>query len=335
MVIAWRLRAGARAERGLSMLELTFSVMVLGFVVLALGVAFSVGFRGSLQAQSQLPGPRTSNELAFWLASDISSAVPVNVASWLNTGVGTASGCSGSTPGQNVLRIETRNPIKPNASAETYVASYRYDASTSTLWRTFCRTGQAPTFRSQIARDINPAAPPGAIVAGDQRSATVAFQVVAKGQAFIVSQRAAVRVPETAPPVATITTTTLPPEQACSYSAGSITPPTSTRFGSPSGNNAAALSTPPLVQIVDNSATGAACTDLRVRAVKISGPGSTPPAHECTLPGPGPGRSATCFVSGQQFTPGFYRLVVFDVFDATDPDGRYDLPGPLLSFQVT
>jgi prepilin-type N-terminal cleavage/methylation domain-containing protein len=273
MNIAAKPRRMRTDESGFTLVEMLLVISLMGLISGVIATAFVVSSRGSEKVRVVLPAARAANALSFWLASDISSAVPVNSTTWLNTGSATAAGCSSSPAGTtNVLRIETRNPI---SNTPTYVASYRYEApvgppyaagATGKLWRLFCQSGAAPSSSSVVVDDIDPLTPP--IGCGDttacsgaavQVAAGLALNVSSRGIVTPVSARAAVRVPATAPPIATIAPTTLVPKPACRYTAGTV----GTGKKSVAGNKP--LDAPVAVNITSNLSSGAGCTALLVK----------------------------------------------------------------------
>jgi prepilin-type N-terminal cleavage/methylation domain-containing protein len=321
----------ARQEEGYTLMELLVVVTILGFVMGALTIAWFTGLRGTSQAASAIEGPRNSNALAFWLASDIASATPVNLATWLDETAAASSGCLTTPAGStNLLRVETRNPKVVLASAERYVASYRYVAAERRVVRTFCRQGEAALVSATIAEDVTTAA---GSVAADKRSATLTLSIQKKTEpAYTVSQTAAIRVPETAPVVVSDTTPTIPTKPPCAYSAPTALPGSVARIPGP-GNNPRTLSQAVTISVTDNSAAGGACTGLVAIANSIS----------CTLARSGATWSAECFVgdTSWRFSPKVYSVSVvdFDPGDAAavppEPATTTAISGPPFSFTVT
>ncbi len=237
-VIRQRLRElHAQPESGFTLIELLLSMVITTLLIGALGTAFVVSYRGTEKVKTILPGAASSNGLNLWLSSDISSAVPVNLATWLSNSPTATTGCSDTPAGTtNLLRIETRDPI---GGTRTYIASYRYQSpavggTTGSIWRTFCVTGAAPSANSVIAEDIDPASLPAGwdnpapgprpvTISALKDSVSLSLGILSRAVSTPVTIRAAVRVPETAPSIATSTTTTLPVVQSCNITGGNVT----------------------------------------------------------------------------------------------------------------
>ena len=342
----WRLRALQRSEEtGFTLVEVLIVMSIMTIMVGALTAAFFAGFRGNDKVNGAVPGPRNANALGFWLASDISSAVPVNATTWLagsSASPDPGTGCS-TTPAAttNLLRIETRNPI---TGTETYVASYRYaapvsPATTGTISRYFCRTGLAPSSSDVLVENVEPAppspflSPQGTVPAVGQDTATIAFTISARGTYYAVSQSAAVRVPATRPPIATIATTTITPKPPCAYTLSSASPSPIAR-NPQVGNAAKPLVSPLIVTVRDNSASGAACTLLVAKsggiACVLAAAGATWTSNACFGP-----------LSGGSYAPGVQVVAIFNR-EPGDPVAIPPVPptdtqilGPTLTFTVT
>jgi hypothetical protein len=250
---------------------------LMGIISGVIATAFSVSVRASDRIEAVLPPARDANSLNFWLASDISSAIPVDP-NWLvgsATAIGTGCLASAADAATNVLRIETRNPILPT-SPETYIASYRYMASTKELWRVFCRTGLAPSSVSVIAGDIDPAVPPlgtidPTLTAGfTKRWAKISFGVSYRNVTSKVAATAAVRVPEVQPPVGPGIVGGGPARPNCAYIATVFSPSPVSQAAAPAGNNRP-LATDVQVTLTTNESAGAVCESILVPPVPGTG----------------------------------------------------------------
>ena len=332
MKLLLRKRRPASGEDGFTLVEVMLVVTLLGLIAGVIAGAFIVSLRGNDKVKTLLPAANAANSVNFWLASDVSSAV-TNIPGWFSSTAADSSGCSSDPPGTtNVLRIETRDPI---AGTQLYFASYRYQASTASLWRTFCRSGQAPAASSVLAEDIDPnplKAPAAGPAATD--TASISFSVISRGVSRRIVAKAAIRTQPAAPAIATSTTTTLAPIPICKYTAGSGgsgTKPTGTK----------SLNLPlPIVSVTSNMSAGGGCTVL---VVKVPANGNA----ECVLTRQGVTDvwMASCFGSPLKGNtlPTMDPVLVYDRVDPGDaaaappvPPTDVQVPGsPALSLLVT
>jgi prepilin-type N-terminal cleavage/methylation domain-containing protein len=356
-----------QTEDGFSMLELISVVSILGLIMSALTSAWFVGLRQTRQVSENHDGPRNNNALAFWLASDISSATPVDIATWLNTDPAQTTGCSTTPAGTvNVLRIETRNPRKVSAS-EQYVASYRFKAATfstsAQLVRTFCLKGQAPIASGALVEDISAqllscGLSVCATVPVTKDRATITFNIAAPGATpYSVSQSAAVRVPEVAPTTAVSNTTTIPPKIPCTFSAASVTPTPPLQVARVSGSGGPGAARPLSAAVAISVTSTGNCTKL---VAKVTGESNVPlppdptasKIYSCTLLPSGAAWSGGCFQTvaapHQEFKAQVYTVSIVDRVDdgdltVTPIDEPTDIPMPfsgtgpvpVLSFSVS
>jgi hypothetical protein len=329
-----RPRFARRDERGTTLMELIVVVTILGLIVSALTTAWFISLRGTRQAARGNDGPRNNNALAFWMASDISSATPVDVATWLNTTPATTSGCSVTPAGTtNVLRIETRNPRKIGAASEQYVASYRYRTMAGgggELVRTFCLKGGAPIASGALVEDIAPTplvcgAPVCVTIPVDKSRATITFAVARPdGTPYVVTQSAAIRVPEIAPTTALpAITTTLPVEVPCSFTDVTLTPPNPTPIPRVTGPGAAR---PLSLALAISITTAGSCEKVIAQVTgETNYPGgpSGSKVYTCTLLASGAVWSGGCFrttsAPHQEFKAQGYAISLFNRVDDGDP----------------
>jgi hypothetical protein len=327
-----RMRA-QRGERGTTLMELIVVVTILGLIVSALTSAWFISLRGTNQAARGNDGPRNNNALAFWMASDISSATPVDVATWLNTTPATASGCTATSAGTtNVLRVETRNPRKVTAP-EQYVASYRYRTNATgrgELVRTFCLKGGATIASGTLVEDIDPTlqpcgAPVCVTIPTDKTRASITFAVARPGGTpYVVTQSAAIRVPEIAPTTAVpVATTTLPTEIPCSFTGVTLTPANPTaipRTGT--GGGAHPLSLALAISITAAGSCEKVIAQVTGETNYPSGPTGSK-VYTCTLFPSGAVWSGGCYrtttAPHQEFKAQGYAISLFNRVDDGDP----------------
>ncbi len=340
------------------MVELMVSVMILGSIVSVIGLVFTVSLQSTEKVRQMLPGARAANSVALFLSSDVSSAVPVDLDSWLSTDPKALSGCSGEgvDEGVNVLRVQSRSAIDPNL---TYVASYRFlppvgGSGKGEVWRVFCRTGEVASSRSKVAEGIDPDDPPIATIAEGNRSVEVLFRVwssdsssglvsACKGSTptatvsprcpYEVKVRAAIRTVDRAPAVVSGGATTLPVREPCQFVESSMSVPTRV------GNDPGPLDTPVAIVVRTNESNGAQCRTLVVKVPSVAG------AH-CELTRNGTAEwTGSCFgaETGTVWpkTPSTFAAFVFDrVYpgtpksDPVDPPIDIDVPGGDLTLSV-
>ena len=334
------------------------SVMILGSIVGVIGLVFTVSMQSTEKVREMLPGARAANSIALYLSSDVSSAVPVDLDSWLSTDPKATSGCSGSgvDDGVNVLRVQSRSATDPTL---TYTASYRFvppsaGSGKGDVYRVFCRSGELASSRSMVAEGIDPNDPPIATVADGNRSVEVLLRVwsrdssasmvaACKGSTptatvsprcpYEVKVRAAIRTVERAPEVVPGAATTLPVREPCQFVEASLSVPT--RVGKDPGP----LDAPVAVVVRTNESNGAQCRALVVKVPAVAG-------AQCELTRKGvDGWTGSCFgaETGTVWpkTPATFAAFVFDrVYagtpkaDPADPPIDIDVPGGDLTLSV-
>ena len=351
-------RASVPEERGFTLVELMVSVMILGSIVGVIGLVFTVSMQSTEKVREMLPGARAANSVALYLSSDVSSAVPVDLDSWLSTDPKAASGCSGDgvDDGLNVLRVQSRSATDP---ALTYTASYRFvppaaGSGKGDVYRVSCRSGEVASSRSKVAEGIDPNDPPIATVAEGNRSVEVLFRVwssdssasmvaACKGATptatvsprcpYEVKVRAAIRTVDRAPEVVSGTATTLPVREPCQFVEASMGTPT--RIGKDPGP----LDAPVAVSVRTNESNGAQCRALVLKVPSVAG-------AQCELTRKGTdGWTGSCFgpETGTVWpkTPASFAAFVFDRVhpgtpkaDPADPPIDIDVPGGELTLSV-
>jgi prepilin-type N-terminal cleavage/methylation domain-containing protein len=120
---------------GFTLIEVLIVVLMIGILSGVIGSVFSVIVRTTPQSESRADDARSLLGLSTWLPSDLSST-PHTLCSDPLTGClsaedfwdrrpATASGCSGTDEGINLLRLSWTEKRGENA-VETFVADYRY-----------------------------------------------------------------------------------------------------------------------------------------------------------------------------------------------------------------
>ncbi len=342
-------------EHGFTLVELMVSMMILGSIIGVIGLVFTVTMQSTEKVREMLPGARAANSITLYLSSDVSSAVPVDLDSWLSTDPKAASGCSGDgvDDGTNILRVESRSATDPEL---TYVASYRFvppaaGSGKGEVYRVFCRSGESASSRSKVAEGIDPNDPPVVTVSEGNRSVEVLFRVwssdssasmvsACKGATptatvsprcpYEVRVRAAIRTAERAPAVVVGTATTLSVREPCQFVEASMSVPT--RVGKDPGP----LDDPVTVFVRTNESNGAQCRALVLKVPAVAG-------AQCELSRKGAdGWTGSCFgaETGTVWpkTPSTFAAFVFDrVYPGTpksDPPIDIDVPGGDLTLSV-
>ena len=330
-----RHRRASERESGFTLLEMLVSVMILGTIAGAIGMVFTVSLQNAQRIQGRLPGPRAANNLSLFLASDITSATPVDPDSWLDTNPKTEPKCAGVDLGAsiNVITIETKSPTDPTV---TYVASYRYtaapdDSGKGKLTRIFCRTGEVPSSNSVIAEGISPTAIPSVTINGAGDSVAVAFSVISKQNVYPVAVSAAIRTLRVAPTAIPKTTVPTNDKPSCAYTEAKVGQGTRSKSG------AGPLDEPVSVVVITNSSSGGNCVQLVAKVPGVNG-------SDCVLTQKGDGDYwyGNCFDSAAfRGSSASYAVVLFDRKDpgnqkAEPPEGPVDIEigGPEVDLNV-
>lgn len=198
------MRAHRDGERGFTLIELLVTVVILGIIMGAIGIAFITSLRSQEGSQRQLRGSLDAQRLAAWLLPDVQSATTIA------TAPGTATGCSGS-PTQSATNVNTLR-LSWTEGVTTYHAAYRTEQPVATepwtLVRYSCVAGSAPVrlvlvkqlTAANAATVVNTGTRLGiaAVVQGSEVGQTYAFEVV--GTRRTPTSTTTVTPPPTSPP---------------------------------------------------------------------------------------------------------------------------------------
>ena len=138
----------ATRDRGFSLVELVVTVAAMGLVSVSLSLIVSVVLRTSPAAEGRDDDARTLLGLTTYMPEDVNST-PGGAANF-DTVKTTASGCAGTSPGINLLRLTWE---EDTGSSTTFYAAYRYvdDGGGYKIWRYACEAGGTPTVNKMSA----------------------------------------------------------------------------------------------------------------------------------------------------------------------------------------
>jgi len=136
-----------KRDRGFTLPELLISIVILGLIASVLVGVFVVVLRTPPSAEARADDARSLLGVTTWFPGDVNSTPRQPIASaspdWWNTASGTASGCTGSPGGTNLIRLRW---TETDGSATTYEASYRLaNINGWRIVRVSCVVGQAGT----------------------------------------------------------------------------------------------------------------------------------------------------------------------------------------------
>lgn len=339
-------------EAGFSLMELLIVIVLMGIITGAITTAFITSIKANRQVATVIPGPQASQSLASWLKSDIESAIPSSI----STAAGTGTGCSALVPAEtvgavNVLYLETKDYT--GATTETYSSAYRFRTDGS-LWRVWCRKGQAPIVQSAIISNLPvkpvlpavlpactaaPATPPvpcapTAVYTPAQNKIAMYLVTTNKAVNYSFSLTATVRLDATTTTAAADVTTTKVPHDACSYLSATILPSPVITAGP--GNSPSPL-TSALSFVVQ---TTGQCTDPisdtnpdpGAVGVQLSSGETFNLVEDPTISGRWTGTFTSTYAGWQK---GNYAVTVLDAYVPGDPDSPgYQIPGPVLTLKV-
>ena len=131
-----------KTDRGFTLVEVVICVALLGIIAPVLLAMIVVTLKSSPAVADRADSATIVQGLVTWLPQDIDSAAPGS----FDTVQSTSTGCSGTDPGFNLLRLSWTETI---SSTKTYTASYRYvpkavPANGGRIVRIYCALGAAP-----------------------------------------------------------------------------------------------------------------------------------------------------------------------------------------------
>ncbi len=129
-------------DRGFTLVEVVICVALLGVLAPVLMSVIVVTLKTSPAVADRADSATIVQGLVTWLPQDIDSAAPGS----FDTSSGAPSGCSGTDPGFNLLKMTWTETITSTAN---YTASYRYvpkavPADGGRIVRVYCALGAAP-----------------------------------------------------------------------------------------------------------------------------------------------------------------------------------------------
>jgi|GEM_PF-1980833 len=151
-------------DRGFTLTELVIVIAIVGVLSVVLASVFSVIVRNAPAAEAKADDARSLLGLSTWLPADISSTpfAPESAPgpAW-DRAPGTPSGCSGASPGVNLLRLQWTESFGTAATTSTFTAAYRY-VNADGGWRIkryYCENGGVPSVANMtsILPAIDPA----------------------------------------------------------------------------------------------------------------------------------------------------------------------------------
>lgn len=210
------MRPAARSDRGFTLIEVVVVIALLALVMSVLTAAVAVIIRSQRTVGSQASEARTLRNLETWLGQDVAGVPPTG----FDFSPGTTTGCSGSSPGANLVRLRWTEQI---GSTTTYIAAYRFeDAPTGgkQIVRYTCSgTGAGPyTNRAsnRVGVELATTTPTITPITSGANTIGVSVQATTTSGA-LVRASASSRNPSSTLPATTTSTTTVPP--ACTVTA--------------------------------------------------------------------------------------------------------------------
>jgi prepilin-type N-terminal cleavage/methylation domain-containing protein len=215
-------------EHGLTLTEMLMVITILGLIAAGIGTAFITSMRATQRVSTIVPGVQATQGLDSWLKSDIESATPTGVATWIadSSSSGTGTGCSSLSPAEpggtlNVLHIETKDPTgRALAPNDLFAASYRYRPD-GTLWRAWCVKGGASIAHNELVAGLK--AKPIATYDATTKKISISATTRNKAVDYSFSLVGAVRTTATTTTPVFSPTTTKAPHDPCRYTAATVT----------------------------------------------------------------------------------------------------------------
>jgi prepilin-type N-terminal cleavage/methylation domain-containing protein len=198
-----------RPDAGFTLPELLISIVLMSLIASVITMAIITSIKTAPDVSDRADSAIAVQGITTFLPPDVDSTEPGG----FDINPGTASGCTGTDPGQNVVRMQWHETFA--GVTTTYVANYRFviDGSTGTIVRLSC-SGQfslnSPTQLSMTAK-LSTTVPVVSLRDGDGDGKTDAFTIeIETFSGDVVDIDAASKNPaETLPPNVTNPTTTI------------------------------------------------------------------------------------------------------------------------------
>jgi prepilin-type N-terminal cleavage/methylation domain-containing protein len=139
---------------GFTLIEVVIVITIMGVLAVAIAGVFSVIVRTTPSTEARADDARSLIGISTWLPADVSATprTPLpNATDHWDSSPGRSSGCSGTDPGINLLRLQHRESI--SGAPQNFIASYRLvdDAESSRIVRVTCANGAAPAINNVSA----------------------------------------------------------------------------------------------------------------------------------------------------------------------------------------
>ncbi|TDT18573.1 prepilin-type N-terminal cleavage/methylation domain-containing protein [Ilumatobacter fluminis] len=140
-------RPNAHDRDGFTLIEILIVVTIMGVIAAAISVAFTVVMRTAPPTEARADDARSLLGISTWLPADVSATpnAPLTAATdFWDDAPGRTSGCTGTDPGTNLIRLSWRESI--SGSPNIYVANYRLvdEGDSSKIVRVTCVNGGTP-----------------------------------------------------------------------------------------------------------------------------------------------------------------------------------------------
>jgi prepilin-type N-terminal cleavage/methylation domain-containing protein len=137
-----------RCDRGFTLVELLIVIGIVGLLAASLAAIFTIFVRTTPSNEARADDARSLLGISTWLPTDVSNTPVMPAASattnW-DDAPGRISGCAGTDPGTNIVRLAWREQI--SGSPQNFIAAYRLldEGETSRVVRLTCSPGGTPT----------------------------------------------------------------------------------------------------------------------------------------------------------------------------------------------
>lgn len=187
------IRRGGRGrharDEGSTFIEAILAVTIIGIVVAAIAIAFSIVVRVTPAAQARTDDARSTRGLATWLSHDAASVPPYDhdtADGWIDTSASAGNECGGA--GSNLARFEV---VERGATNRTFVTSYRFvvDGAEGRIVRSSCELPVSTVRTVTLASELDPSTPPQVTLdlAGGEVVAVDVVLTVAGGEQVVVT----------------------------------------------------------------------------------------------------------------------------------------------------